>query len=709
MLCQRENVWHSFCAPTRPQIFSRVGVKMGGHCVIRAPAGLTALLLHAAALFLLCSLCIRVSVAITLDQWQIREPNGAQRLDVPGYGNRILFSFRIDNPTTPTTPAIPSPQTVPSLTLLSPPGYTFDVGCTRDVQYQHHLIFDATAPPAPVTDYASLSVNASDASGCVGSVEAGTGRGKMELQLLDTQLAINKIYPFAVRVTNPLQDYTPTDSTTASYNEWSLFLGGTSNFNASITAFPLRRFTNPKVRLSQRNRSPTCLNPTVTCPVLNIDNYDTGVSCLRSGCVEAAQVALEFGAFAAIPVGGRLEVQLPLYHSVSPYTTCEAWKLPKNADTWIPWLPKDLLCTVLPDLKSITMDFTDKTQMYLEPESFTYRFEFTILLPDGNTHKVSNPAQYYFWIFGYNPSAGFAPYADSIAYGVQVLRTGPGESSSREAVLASTVPPETNDPLFAFSGGTGIRTLSNSLFSLTPLPQNPYPTQGVRVGSLSLHDASDFFEVAAQSTAGPGRFTLGGEPLVIYFLIRFRLEIFPGTRVHLSGPLGYDFSAFCTSLVTVMMVDNLWTDQGAPDGWDCAASRTEMVLTRTGYVEFLGQTPLNLKVVAANPMVVEAWNKLDNFWELRVLGSSTTTTTTTTPQDCRGSWSGYGAPFEGTWSEGNCTDQLQTREFTVTTPATAGGKDCAHSNGAVDSLPCAERNDANCTGKFGPFDICANG
>jgi len=673
-----------------------------------------------------------------LEQFMYREPTGIQRLDVPGYRNRVLFSFRMESPIAPGASAS-STERIDTITLLSPPGYQFNQTCTRDFAYQHHLIFDATTPPNPTTDFAELL--ASTNNSCVGSTDSD-GRGRAVITLQSTNLLTTKIYPFAIKVVNPLVDPlladVSTSTMTAGPAEWSLFLSHstvhTSNptstsadtmmahANGTLTAFPLRRFKDPKVRLSQRNKSPTCLNPYVGCPVGSINSYQTGVDCVQSGCVEEAQISIEFGAFAAIGVGGRLEVVLPKYHSVSPYTTCNAWKRAKmagassasssgssavpvvNTNTWIPWLEKDLLCTVLPDLKSITMDFIDKTQLYLEGgDKFDYRFEFTVLLPDGNLHLEPDVAAYYWWVFGYAPSAGIVPYADSIPFGIQVLRpTLPGVSSSRDAVVdavaaasATTAAPALDE----FSGGTTLPSATTNLFSMEYLPSNPYPDQSVRIASLSLHEASDFFQVQAQSVNGPGRSMLGGEVIEIYFFVRFRFEVFPGTRVHFLGPLGYDFSNFCNTLVVVSMIANQWTVTGTLSGFKCETSQTEMVLTRTGYVEWLGQTPMNLKVQATNPMVVEAWNKLDNFWEVLLIGSSTTTTTTAAPVDCSGSWSNYT----------NCTDALQTRTYSVDTPAGTGGFDCAYADNQVDTSPCEEFALANCTGRFGPFKTCANG
>ncbi|CAD7925679.1 unnamed protein product [Amoebophrya sp. A25] len=665
---------------------------------------------------LVLGLLVGAHATQVMHKFEYREPDGQQRLDVPGYTNRVLFSFQLEDPT---TSVAGTTHAVDKLTLLAPPGFIFNKTCTRDFTFQHHLIFDTGMAPAPVTNFAELIPSTTGNTSCVGSVDPDTGRGRLELELVTTSLVAENIYPFAIRMTNPLEDPLVNASAVGQspeeINAFTLLLNG---WNATLPAFPLSRFKDVKVRLSQRNRSPTCLNPTVACPVHNINSYRIAIDCLYSGCVEESQVALQFKAFKAVGVGGRLEVHLPLYYAMSPHTSCEAWRRPLASVVWTPWLPRDMRCRVAADLQSITMDFVDKTQLYLQPDFYEYRVEFTVLLPNGLAHLEQDVSKYFFWIFGYDPGEAFElNKVDPATFGVvEVERSALGmalQGSSAEEVLAQSLGSVTTtttlavqSQAFLYSGGSAFKTLSNSLYSRRPLPADPYPSQAVRIQSLTLHSSSDLFEVAARSPfERQSRAILGGEIIELYFYIRFRFQVYPGTRVHLTGPLGYDFSTFCTTVVEMELILNLLqvktVTPGQLDGWECASSATEMVLTRIGYVEYMGQTPLSLRVMARNPMTVEAWNKLDNFWEIMVLGTSTTTTTTAAPRDCRGVWSAYDAcnPLTG----------YQQRNYTIVEPAEDGGLDCPRAHGEIDTLPCASRSDANCTAAFGPFDTCQNG
>jgi len=72
--------------------------------------------------------------------------------------------------------------------------------------------------------------------------------------------------------------------------------------------------------------------------------------------------------------------------------------------------------------------------------------------------------------------------------------------------------------------------------------------------------------------------------------------------------------------------------------------------------------------------------------------------------DCEGEWGEY------TSCSATCGGGVQSRMFTVTTPALHGGKACAQANGAMEDAACSTQQcELNCQGHWEDWSECSNG
>jgi len=72
--------------------------------------------------------------------------------------------------------------------------------------------------------------------------------------------------------------------------------------------------------------------------------------------------------------------------------------------------------------------------------------------------------------------------------------------------------------------------------------------------------------------------------------------------------------------------------------------------------------------------------------------------------DCEGEWGEY------TSCSATCGGGVQSKMFTVTTPALHGGKQCAQAHGAMEDAPCSTQQcEKNCQGHWEDWSECSNG
>ena len=296
---------------------------------------------------------------------------------------------------------------------------------------------------------------------------------------------------------------------------------------------------------------------------------------------DQAQLGVYLVPHAPVGLGGRLEVVAPVHYKFDIRSGCKVWTRPlfgagrgPGADTtppssdmrkitdfraeglWIPWISRDVLCQV----EQTPSDIGRRAILHFVEASQQY-------LQPNNEYRFE---------------------------------------------LTYLVP-------------TGIQTPSlseNKWWVYAYRKNEATPHTAGRVDGFSLHKPVREWQVFAVSREAmfPDP-TVGGVSLELYFVAKFRENIDIGHTVVIKGPLGYDFSNYCDNIEAVEYLHNKWRtarDQLNTLGhFALNCTNTDMLMTRT-QTAWQSITTFGMRVVAENPMTDEAWNLLDNYWQINV-------------------------------------------------------------------------------------------